>query len=96
MSIFHSIIKRPEVTEKNTNLRAKENKYVFEVATDATKPIIRKAVEHLFNVKVESVNTMIVRGKEKRMGRYSGVRSNWKKAIVKLQKGQTISKFEGV
>jgi len=96
MSIFHRIILRPAVTEKNTNLRANQNKYVFEVATDASKPTIKKAVEHLFAVKVESVNTMIVRGKEKRMGRYSGLRPNWKKAIVKLVKGQTISKFEGV
>ena len=96
MSVFHNVIKFPVITEKNTNLRANENKYVFEVESDATKPIIKRAVEQLFKVKVVSVNTMIVRGKMKRMGRYEGLRPQWKKAIVRLEKGQSISKFEGV
>jgi large subunit ribosomal protein L23 len=93
MSIYHSIIRYPSITEKNTALRASQNKYVFEVALDATKPQIKKAVEKLFDVKVESVNTIVVKGKEKRTGRFSGYRSNWKKAIVKIQTGQTIAKF---
>ncbi len=74
-------------------LRTAQNKYVFEVATGATKPQIKKAVEKLFGVKVEAVNTLIVKGKEKRTGRFAGYRSDWKKAIVKIEKGQTIAKF---
>jgi large subunit ribosomal protein L23 len=74
-------------------LRTAQNKYVFEVATKATKPQIKKAVEKLFGVTVESVNTMVVKGKEKRTGRFAGYRSDWKKAIVKVEKGQTIAKF---
>jgi large subunit ribosomal protein L23 len=93
VSIYHSIIRYPSVTEKNTAMRSDQNKYVFEVASDSTKPQIKKAVEKLFNVKVESVNTMVVKGKYKRMGRFAGYQSNWKKAIVKLQTGQTITKF---
>jgi large subunit ribosomal protein L23 len=93
MSTFHSIIRYPSITEKNTLLRTTQNKYVFEVATKATKPQIKKAVEKLFGVTVESVNTMVVKGKEKRTGRFAGYRSDWKKAIVKIEKGQTIAKF---
>jgi large subunit ribosomal protein L23 len=74
-------------------LRTAQNKYVFEVATKATKPQIKKAVEKLFKVKVESVNTLVVKGKKKRTGRFVGYRSDWKKAIVKIEKGQTIAKF---
>ncbi len=96
MSKLHKIIIAPSITEKNTSLRMNENKYAFEVAKQATKPEIKKAVEQLFDVKVESVNTVTVRGKERRMGRYSGYKSDWKKAIVKVQKGQTITQFGGV
>jgi large subunit ribosomal protein L23 len=92
VSKYHSIIRYPSITEKNTALRG-ENKYVFEVARDASKPQIRQAVEALFGVKVVSVNTMIVKGKKKRMGRYSGYRSDWKKALVRIQEGQSIAKF---
>jgi large subunit ribosomal protein L23 len=74
-------------------LRTAQNKYVFTVATKATKQQIKKAVEKLFGVKVESVNTLVVKGKEKRTGRFAGYRSDWKKAIVKVEKGQTIAKF---
>ncbi len=92
MSKYHSIIRSPSITEKNTLLR-EQNKYVFEVDRRSNKTEIRKAVESLFNVKVETINTMIVKGKKKRMGRFSGYRPNWKKAIVKLAEGQTIEKF---
>ncbi len=92
MSKHHSIIRSPSITEKNTMLR-EQNKYVFEVDRRSNKTEIRKAVENLFNVKVETVNTMIVKGKKKRMGRFSGYRPNWKKAIVQLAEGQTIDKF---
>lgn len=93
MSIYHSIIRKPSITEKNTDLRSDQNKYVFEVAPHSTKIQIRQAVEKLFNVKVISVNTMVVKGKKKRTGRFAGYRTNWKKAIVKLAEGQKIEKF---
>lgn len=93
MSKYHQIIRYPSITEKNTILKENQNRYVFEVMRTATKPQIRKAVENLFGVKVVDVNTMVVKGKKKRMGRFSGYRSDWKKAIVKLGEGQTIAKF---
>lgn len=96
MSRLHSIIRYPSITEKNTALRSSQNKYVFEVDPKASKPQIKKAVEALFNVKVLSVNTMVVKGKLKRVGRYSGYRSDWKKAIVRLAAGSTITKFGDV
>jgi large subunit ribosomal protein L23 len=93
VSKYHSIIRYPSITEKNTLMREAENKYVFEVLKTATKPEIKTAVEKLFNVSVESVNTMVVKGKLKRMGKFSGYKSDWKKAIVKVQAGQKIEKF---
>jgi large subunit ribosomal protein L23 len=93
VSKYHSIIRYPSITEKNTQLRTAQNKFVFEVLPEATKPQIKEAVEKLFSVKVLSVNTMVVKGKQKRVGRTMGYRSDWKKAIVKLAAGQTISKF---
>ncbi len=95
MSIHHSIIKAPLFTEKSTDLRD-ANKYVFDVALDSDKLQIRKAIEAIFDVKVESVNTMVVKGKKKRVGRFVGYKSNWKKAIIKLQDGQTIDRFGDV
>jgi large subunit ribosomal protein L23 len=96
VSKFHSIIRYPSITEKNTALRNSQNKYVFEVDPKATKPQIKKAVETLFNVKVLSVNTMVVKGKFKRVGRFAGKRADWKKAIIRLAAGQTITKFGDV
>jgi large subunit ribosomal protein L23 len=93
VSKLHSIIRYPSITEKNTQLRTSHNKYVFEVDPRASKPQIKKAVETLFNVKVLSVNTMVVKGKLKRVGRFAGRRPDWKKAIVRLAAGQTITKF---
>jgi large subunit ribosomal protein L23 len=93
MSVYHSIIRYPSITEKNSALRTSQNKYVFEVAPTATKPAIKKAVEKIFSVSVVSVNTIVVKGKKKKMGRFAGYRSDWKKAIVKIQTGQTIAKF---
>jgi len=93
VSKYHSIIRYPSITEKNTALRSAENKYVFEVLRSATKPEIKEAVEALFSVKVVSVNTMVVKGKLKRMGQHAGYRPDWKKAIVRLQSGQSIAKF---
>jgi large subunit ribosomal protein L23 len=93
VSKYHSIIRYPSITEKNTASRNAQNKYVFEVLCNATKLQIKKAVESIFNVKVLSVNTMVVKGKLKRMGKFSGYQSDWKKAIVRLAEGQAISKF---
>jgi large subunit ribosomal protein L23 len=88
------IIRRPVITEKSTDLMA-EKKYVFEVDPKANKTEIKQAVEQIFGVKVEKVNTMNVRGKVKRFGRYSGRRPNWKKAIVKLtEDSKAIEVFE--
>jgi len=87
------IIRRPiAFTEKATKLRA-NNQFVFEVGRDANKAEIRHAVETPFSVKVTAVNTMIVRGKERRMGRGFAKTQNWKKAIVTLAEGQTIDLF---
>ena len=77
------IILRPVVTEKSVDLM-QENKYVFKVRMDANKIDIKRAVEEIFKVKVVGVNTMRVKGKEKRMGRSVGRTSDWKKAIVEL------------
>jgi len=93
MSKYHSIIKYPSITEKNTNLRSDQNKFVFEVAMDATKADIKEAVQKLFSVDVAAVNTMVVKGKKKRVSRSTGYRPDWKKAIVKLKAGQNIAKF---
>lgn len=93
MSKYHSIIRYPSITEKNTSMRETQNKYVFEVTRTASKPEIKEAVEKLFAVTVLSVNTILVKGKKKRMGRNVGYRSDWKKAIIRIQDGQTISKF---
>lgn len=91
------IIKRPLVlTEKGTTQREKHNKYVFEVSRAANKIQIRSAVETLFSVKVEDVNTSIVRGRLRRMGRGHAKTQNWKKAVVTLREGEKIDFFEGV
>lgn len=88
------IIKRPvALTEKAARLK-EQNKVVFEVAPEANKIQIKHAVEALFDVKVQDVNTLIQRGKMKRMGRQMAKRRNWKKAIVTLQEGHDIQFFE--
>ena len=90
-----SIIERPMITEKNQLLQDKENKYVFEVARYANKLEIKQAIEDIFDVRVESVRTMRMQGKIKRMGRFEGRRPNWKKAIVKLTDGDVIDLYTG-
>ncbi|HAN95862.1 MAG TPA: 50S ribosomal protein L23 [Firmicutes bacterium] len=88
------IIKRPIITEKSTDLMA-QNKYTFEVDMRATKPQIKAAVEEIFGVKVEKVNTARIRGKLRRMGRHEGYTSDWKKAVVTLKPGHSIEVFGG-
>ena len=87
------ILIRPLITEKSTQLM-EEGKYVFVVAKKANKIEIAKAVAEVFNVKVANVNTVNVSGKVKRMGRFVGKRSDYKKAIVKLAQGETIEFFQ--
>ncbi len=89
-----NIIKRPiALTEKAARLK-EQNQVVFEVAPEANKIQIRDAVEALFEVKVTGVNTLVQRGKQKRMGRRLAKRRNWKKAIVTLRTGDDIQFFE--
>lgn len=93
---LEQIIKRPLIlTEKGTNLRDNENQYLFEVDLRANKIEIRQAVETLFEVSVTDVNTLIMRGKMKRMGRTRAKTRNWKKAIVTLADDDSIDFFEG-
>ncbi len=90
------IIVKPVISE-NAMEKLQAGVYTFKVAKDANKIDIAKAVTELFGVKVAKVNTMIVKGKEKRMGRHSGYTSDWKKAIVTLQQGEkTIEFFDGM
>ena len=86
---------RPIITEKTSQMMS-ENKYTFQVPLDANKVEIRQAIETIFNVKVEKVNTVRVLGKTKRMGRFVGKRSDYKKAIVKLVAGEKLPIFEGM
>jgi large subunit ribosomal protein L23 len=89
------IIGRPIIfTEKSSRLREQSNQVVFEVSRTANKPEIRNAIEALFNVKVLDVNTLILRGKDKRMGRGYGKLRNWKKAIITLEPGSDIKFFD--
>ena len=89
-----NVIRRPIfLTEKSNTLRTKNNQVVFEVLRDANKIQIREAVQKMFNVKVAEVNTMLYRGKDRRMGRGYAKLQNWKKAIVTLAAGETIDFF---
>ncbi|HNW16319.1 MAG TPA: 50S ribosomal protein L23 [bacterium] len=91
------IIKRPLLTEKSAVLsKDQKQSYVFEVKLDSTKEDVKEAVEKVFNVKVDSVNTVVVGGKTKRVGRTLGKRSTWKKAYVTLKEGHQINLVEGL
>ena len=95
MRTAQDIVIKPIISEKSIG-GLQENKYTFKVAKDANKIEIAKAVEELFNVKVAKVNTISVKGKQKRMGRSVGYRPDWKKAIVTLEGDKTIEFFEGL
>ncbi|HJK86867.1 MAG TPA: 50S ribosomal protein L23 [Candidatus Megaira endosymbiont of Nemacystus decipiens] len=90
----YDLIRKPIITEKSTFL-GEQGKYVFEVSKDATKPLIRKAVESIFEVKVTSVNILNQKGKVKKFKGTLGRRPDVKKAIVSLEKGSSID-FSGV
>ncbi len=92
---MYNIVRRPVITEKATR-GSEHNQVTFEVALDASKPEIKQAVENLFDVKVTSVNTLRVKGKEKRFKGRLGRRSDYKKAIVTLGEGQHIDVTAGV
>lgn len=92
---LYEVLRRPLITEKATLLKG-GNKYVFEVAKEATKPQIKEAVEKAFKVKVVKVNIITVSGKTKRMGRREVTSPSWKKAIVGLEPENKITFFEGV
>ena len=90
MSNYRDIIKAPIITEKSADLAQNSNTITFSVDPKANKTQIKQAVEKIFNVKVESVNTINTKPKKKRVGRYSGYTSKTKKAIVKLAEGSSI------
>jgi large subunit ribosomal protein L23 len=85
------VILAPVISEKATMLADKNEQVIFRVATTATKPEIKAAVELLFKVQVKTVNVLNVKGKKKRFGRFNGTRSSWKKAFVCLQPGQQLN-----
>lgn len=91
---IYSIIKKPHVTEKTSLGSDTSNTVAIVVDRDANKIEIKQAVESLFKVKVDDVRTVNVAGKVKRVGKNFGKRSNWKKAYVTLQKGQSIDFYE--
>ena len=90
MSNYRDVIKAPIITEKSSDLAQNNNTMVFSVDVKANKTQIKQAVEKLFNVKVEKVNTVNVKPKKKRVGRYVGKTNKVKKAIVKLSEGSSI------
>ena len=87
---LHQVLRRPIVSEKSTNVAESGQQVVFEGLTDATKNEIKTAVESLFEVSVEGVQVINVRGKIKRFGKTPGKRTNWKKAYVRLAEGDDI------
>lgn len=95
MKDLREVIRRPLITEKGTILKEDNNQLLFEVDRRANKVEIRQAVEKLFDVKVLDVRTVSLKGKNKRMGRIMGKRSDWKKAYVTLAEGQSVDFFEG-
>ena len=90
------ILIRPLVTEKSHEQLDRHGAYTFVVANDANKIEIANAIEKQFNVRVKDVRTMRYAGKEKRMGRFTGRKASWKKAVVTLAEGDSIEIFEGV
>jgi large subunit ribosomal protein L23 len=90
----HAVLVQPLLTEKLTGLREKTNTVGFIVHPNANRVQIKQAVEALLKVKVEKVNVMNVRGKTKRLGRFSGRRSDWKKAFVTLKEGEKLEMYE--
>ncbi len=93
MTALYTVIRRPLITEKGLGVKETERTLVFDVAPDATKNEVKKAVEALFKVKVQAVRTANVAGKERRRGRYAGFRPDWKKAYVRLKEGEKLPEY---
>ena len=90
---IYEVIKRPVVTEKGVAKKDSERTLCFEVAAEANKVMVKAAIEHLFKVKVAGVRTINQVGKLRRRGRFTGYRSDWKKAYVRLKKGQKVPEY---
>ena len=93
MSSWHDVILKPVVTEKGLHLKEKDRTLCFKVEKNASKQAIREAIERIFKVKVQEVRTMVVPGKMRRRGRFSGYRPDWKKAYVTLRKGEKMIEY---
>lgn len=93
MSTLYEVLRRPVITEKAMTVKETESTLVFEVHLHATKTEVKEAVEKLFKVKVEGVRTATVEGKERRRGKFSGYRPDWKKAYVRLREGETMPEY---
>lgn len=94
MRTVYDIIKRPIITEKGLHAKEMQRTLVFEVAPDATKPEIKRAVETAFRVKVERVRTVSLTGKFRRRGQQGGYRADWKKAYVRLKPGEKMIEYQ--
>lgn len=92
----HDVIRRPLITEKGVTKKETERTLVFEVHPEANKTQIRQAVEKLFSIKVAGIRTTTTAGKLRRRGRFSGYRSDWKKAYVRVKEGQKLPEFAEV
>ena len=90
---IYDVLRRPLVTEKGVAKKENERTLCFEVAADANKTQVKAAVEKLFKVKVAEVRTATLEGKLRRRGRFAGYRPDWKKAYVKLKKGEKVPEF---
>jgi large subunit ribosomal protein L23 len=93
---IHDVIKRPIVTEKGVAKKDNERTLCFEVATGANKTLVKAAVEQLFKVKVAEVRTVTHTGKLRRRGKFSGYRSDWKKAYVRLKADQKVPEYADI
>lgn len=93
MPTVYTVIRRPLITEKGMTVKETEGTLVFEVAPQATKTEVKQAVELLFKVKVSAVRTANVEGKERRRGKFSGYRPDWKKAYVRLKAGEKMPDY---
>ncbi|HJN03445.1 MAG: 50S ribosomal protein L23 [Nitrospinota bacterium] len=96
MKDIYRVIVKPLITEKSTDQQASHNKYTFQTNLRANKHEIKAAVEELFKVKVIDVRTCVYHGKKAKVGRNSGFKPEWKKAIVTVKEGDSIQLFEGV
>ena len=93
MKSHYQIIRRPVITEKGLAVKETQGTLVFQVAPTATKTEIKEAVQAIFKVKVDSVRTANFPGKERRRGKYSGYRPDWKKAYVTLREGEKMIEY---